>query len=116
MTGLPAHAGLGVEVADLDRDGYLDIIIANGRNYKRVDDRNKERASKASGFPEAKPGSFIYWGDFSGWAVTQRTPLNVAKSRSPSIADFNGDGYLDMVFAGEGAISPVLDWVRMTFK
>jgi len=103
VTGLPAHAGLGVEVADLDRDGHLDILIANGRNYEGVDKRNKERAANASGFPEAKPGSFIYWGDSGGWAVTQRTSLNVAKCRSPSIADLNSDGHLDMVFAGEGA-------------
>jgi hypothetical protein len=91
ITGLPAYAGVGVEVADLDRDGYLDVIIAN----------NRSNPGKAGG--PVWPGSFIYWGSQQGWVVTERTSLNIAQTRSPSIADMNGDGHLDLVFAGEGA-------------
>jgi hypothetical protein len=92
ITGLPAYAGVGVEVADLDRDGYLDIIVANNRAYP---------GSTPEG--EARPGSFIYWGGPHGYVVTERTALNIFQARSPSIADINGDGHLDLVFAGNGA-------------
>jgi len=91
ITGLPAYAGVGVEVADLDRDGYIDVIIANNRSTPGKDGK------------PAWPGSFIYWGGPQGWVVTERSSLNIYQARSPSIADLNGDGHLDLVFAGEGA-------------
>ena len=98
ITGLPAYAGVGVEVVDLDRDGHVDIIIANNKS-----DANSLPADSGSPFPVVKPGSFIYWGSPSGWVVTERTDLNVFLARSPSIADIDGDGNLDLVFAGPGA-------------
>lgn len=91
MSGLPAHAGVGVEVADLDRDGHLDVIVANNKPY----------APSPGG--SVRPASFIYWGAREGYAITRRTDLPVAQCRSPSIADLNGDGHLDLVFAGPGA-------------
>lgn len=99
MTGLPAYAGVGVEVSDLDRDGYLDVIVANGQNFAVKPDARSAGPSSAS----VQPGSFIYWGSAAGYVTTKRTALNVSKSRSPSIADVNGDGHLDLVFAGPGA-------------
>ena len=29
VSGLPAVRGLGVQVADLDKDGYIDILVSN---------------------------------------------------------------------------------------
>ena len=98
ITGLPAYAGVGIEVADLDRDGHLDIIIANNKNYS-----NSSPPGVQAAFPKIEPGSFIYWGSTSGWVVTERTELNVFLARSPSIADIDGDGFLDLVFAGPSA-------------
>lgn len=97
ITGLPAFAGVGVEVADLDRDGYLDVIITNNRNSENIDTTEK------AAFPRANPGSFIYWGTPDGWTISNRTVLNISQARSPSIADINKDGHLDLVFAGVGA-------------
>jgi hypothetical protein len=90
MSGLPDYAGVGVEVADLDRNGYLDIIVSNFRSY----------ADKTSGL--AAPGSFIYWGEAGGWPVTSRSALPIFMTRSPAICDMNNDGYLDLVFGQEG--------------
>jgi hypothetical protein len=103
VTGLPSYGAVGVEPCDLDRDGYLDIIISSGRYYPDVAARNKKRGKDAEGYPEADPGSFIYWGSEYGWPVTERTVLKVNKSRAPSIADLNRDGHLDLVFAGPGS-------------
>ena len=91
VTGVPGFKCVGVEIADLDRDGYLDLVLPSNGNYKKGDDA-----------PVA-PGSFIYWGSLGGWVVCDRTVLNVSMCRSPSIADLNGDGHLDLVFAGPGA-------------
>jgi hypothetical protein len=87
MSGLPSYNGLGVEVADLDRNGYLDIIVSNG-NPKNMPDKASE-------------GSFIYWGGDHGWPVTERTTLPNKLTRSPAIADINADGHLDLIFGNQ---------------
>jgi hypothetical protein len=97
MSGLVSYGGVGVEVADLDKDGYLDILICNGKSDVPAKD----------GPPS--PGSFIYWGGPEGWPVSERTSFPLVWVRSPSIADMNGDGHLDLVFGqqrewGEGSI------------
>lgn len=89
ITGLPGYSAVGVEIADLDRDGYLDIIVANFHNFAGKDGE--------------VPRSFIYWGSPDGWPVMERTELSIAETRGPSIADLNGDGFLDLVFAGPGS-------------
>ena len=90
LTGLPSYAALGVEVADLDHNGYLDIIISNGKELKQDD----------NGHPS--PGSFIYWGSAEGWPVTARTELPVVLTRASAVCDINNDGFLDLVFGQQG--------------
>jgi hypothetical protein len=90
ITGLPCYNGVGVEVADLDRDGYLDVVVSNGKPLRW------EREGRPV------PGSYIYWGEPEGWPVTERTELPIAWTRSPAICDLNGDGYLDLAFGQEG--------------
>jgi hypothetical protein len=90
ISGLPSYGGLGVEIADLDRNGYLDIIISNG----------KSDVEPGQGSPE--PGSFIYWGSSLGWPVNERTSLPVVLTRSVGVCDINRDGNLDLVFGQQG--------------
>ncbi len=74
-TGYGAH---NTEVADLNRDGYYDIIFVNN--------------SAAS--------NYIYWGSATGYSSGNMTPLS-APSGTPhgaTVADFNADGFLDLVF------------------
>lgn len=85
MTGLSNYGGIGVEVADLDRNGFLDIIVSNS------DSKQKS--------PDGKPipGSFIYWGESGGWSVSERTELPIVETRAVAVCDINNDGYLDLV-------------------
>lgn len=99
VTGLPALGGIGVEVADLDRDGHLDVIVSNSDSGKKT--------------PEGQPnpGSFIYWGGPGGWAVTERTELPIAETRAVAVCDINQDGHLDLVFGQQVATSrQATDW------
>lgn len=86
MSGLPVIEGVGVEIGDLDKDGFLDLIVSNFNGR----DNSLEN------------GSFIYWGGTAGWPVSDRSSIDVIKTRSPAICDLNQDGYLDLVFGQQG--------------
>jgi hypothetical protein len=84
MTGLPVYGGIGVEVADLDRDGYLDVIVSNSTPQQSKGDMKNI-------------GSFIYWGGPGGWSATNRTILPIMWTRAMAVCDINNDGDLDLV-------------------
>jgi hypothetical protein len=94
ISGLPSYNGLGVQVADLDKNGFLDIIISNGSPLLK-----KEKSW---------PGSFIYWGSESGWNVKDRTELPTKLTRACAIADINYDGNLDLIFGDQSGGSAII--------
>lgn len=75
---LMTPATCGVSIADLDRDGYLDVIFST---------RHQDPAL----------GLVIYWGGRDGFVTTERTGLRSYGAGAPTIADFNNDGHLDLV-------------------
>ena len=87
MSGLSSQSALGVQIADLDRNGYLDIIISNG-SPRIVDSQNIE-------------GSYIYWGSENGWLATERTVLPTGLTRSATVCDINNDNQLDLIFGNQ---------------
>ncbi|MCX6168471.1 MAG: VCBS repeat-containing protein [Ignavibacteriales bacterium] len=88
MSGLPSYNGLGVQVADLDRNGYLDIIVSNGGAPVNMPDKVTD-------------GSFIYWGSDKGWPVEDRTVLPIELTRAATVCDINNDSFLDLVFGNQ---------------
>jgi hypothetical protein len=88
VTALAGYLTLGIQTADLDRDGWLDLIVCNFAS------------DRETGAVE----SYIYWGAADGFTATERTVINHV-SRSCCIADLNGDGHLDLTFA-----SPMKVW------
>jgi hypothetical protein len=94
ISGLPSYKGLGVQVADLDRNGYLDIIVSNG--------------APSALSEQSLPGSFIYWGIESGWNVKDRTELPTNLTRACAIADINYDGNLDLIFGDQSGGSAII--------
>jgi hypothetical protein len=89
MTRLcPEKTGGGIRIADLNRDGYLDIIVG----AHSPDLTNPAR----SGMP-------IYWGSANGYSQRNRSLIAATEkggnSRVPMVADLNKDGYLDLASA-----------------
>ncbi|MEO8129318.1 MAG: VCBS repeat-containing protein, partial [Bryobacteraceae bacterium] len=80
IKGLKGH-GLGV--ADLNRDGYLDLVLCANKNKPG----------------DSSTGS-ILWGSAAGFSMDHRLALALSARTSvaPTIADFNKDGYLDILF------------------
>ena len=78
-SGLSTHGSAGASLADLDRDGYLDVVMANTS-------------------AEHTQGAFIYWGSADGFATPERTEMPSGSSGSAVPVDLNYDGFLDLLF------------------
>jgi len=75
----------GAAVADLNADGFNDIVIPNGA----VNAVTQEFAQE----------SYIYWGNADGFAEDNRTVLPTSAASDCAIRDLDGDGRLDVVFS-----------------
>ena len=78
---LATHGAIANSLADLNYDGYVDIVVSNASNG------NSQNIN-----------SFIYWGDATA-SYTTKTELATMSSYDNSVADINGDGYLDILFS-----------------
>lgn len=81
-------------IADLNKDGYLDIIV---------------------GFfnpPDGTPTDLaIYYGSQTGYDKRNRVAIpSLGRSGSPNVADYNQDGWLDIA-----VVSYVTNWVRIFY-
>jgi len=87
--GLPTKGANGNAVADLDENGYLDIVFSNvGKN------------PVAGSLPDPTGvKSYIYWGSSQGYSDSDRTQLPTNGSTGCSVADLDDDGDLDIVFS-----------------
>ncbi|PYV16658.1 MAG: hypothetical protein DMG07_07420 [Acidobacteria bacterium] len=79
---LPTLGAAECRWADLNRDGALDLVFPNpGAGGRQL--------------------SYIYWGSSSGYSETRRTELPTLAATDAALADFNGDGFIDILFANE---------------
>ncbi|MCX6624836.1 MAG: VCBS repeat-containing protein [Acidobacteria bacterium] len=86
LTRLPAFGGGRSAVADLNRDGYPDIVFCNYiHNY---------------------PGlrhAYVYWGGRDGYQPSRKTELPTNWASGVVAVDLNGDGYPELVFANHAS-------------
>lgn len=82
-TGLPTIGCFDAEVADVDNDGWKDVLFANyydGSTYL--------------------VNSYVYYGSASRFSSTDRSSLPTAGTIGVEVGDFNNDGFDDAVFGG----------------
>jgi hypothetical protein len=85
VTWLPSLGGGRCQIADLNNDGYLDIISGNMMHNFRQD------------MP-----AYIYWGSAQGFRESDRTILPAYIASGIAVGDLNEDGLPDVVIANQG--------------
>ena len=90
---LPAKTPGAVETADLNKDGYLDLVVGNCSDQHKPVGPGEALLLRRNPHTE----SFIYWGAADGFSPRRRTELPTIGVNDCTIADFNNDGLLDVV-------------------
>jgi hypothetical protein len=85
QTLLPTSSARDVEVADLNADGWPDLVFANHH-----DDEG-----------DLDIDSSVYWGSEDGFDTSDRTDLPTHGAVDVLVADIDGDGASDLVFCNE---------------
>ena len=80
---LKIHSASTVEIADLNADGWLDLVMGAVYDPQRFG-RPMRRVS-------------LLWGGSKGFSLERALTLEAYESEEQSVADLNQDGYLDIV-------------------
>ena len=82
---LPTNGGKAVAIADLNGDEYPDLVVAN-----QFDGTTTQL------------NSYVYWGSSKGFDAHNRIELPTQGAEAVAVADLNGDGSPEIVFALSG--------------
>jgi len=94
-TGLLTNDCYEAAAADLNLDGYTDIVLAE--QYETQGEIGE---------------SHIFWGGKNGFSQDQNTGVMTHSTLGVSVADLNRDGYLDILFGQMDRLRSPLSGVR----
>lgn len=83
LTEIPFRSGYESTAADLNGNGYVDLIALNS-GHAQIEDNPDE-------------GANIFWGNQDGFSNDKKTILNESRLGTSDVADLNRDGYLDII-------------------
>ena len=97
--------GWGVSFMDIDNDGWLDILVANGHVYPEVDGTQVDAAyaERKYLYRNLRNGQFEDVSMIGGTGITA-----AAKARGFAVGDFDNDGDLDAVVNCVNAVPQLL--------
>jgi hypothetical protein len=81
-TELATYGSYDLAIADLDDDGYEELIFAHYRSDSSY-----------------AVSSYVYWGSASGYSSSDLTALYAPGALAVEVEDLNGDGWLDVILA-----------------
>ncbi len=84
QTRIPIFLAIDLEAADLNQDGHLDLIVASFQDYLTNDLRDTG-------------GTTILWGSKAGFQTSNSQSLPGYSPVGQTVADFDGDGHLDLM-------------------
>ena len=92
-TELATNWGSGVEAADLNQDGYPDLIFANQGVELGLEHLSQDRGL----------ASYIYWGGANGFDAANPELVPTHGSADVTTANLDGDDRLDLVFTNDSS-------------
>ena len=101
---LPGDRSSAVEVADLNGDGFPEVVLANAYRLK-----TREMGMYNIVDTVSVP-SFIYWGSAKGYSVESKTLLPTVGASDVASGDLNRDGHVDLVFANKSGLASFIYW------
>lgn len=84
---LDSENAFSADAADLNNDGFVDLAVAN---FSAQDQNGKQNFETSS---------YIWWGSQAGFSNTKKTALPTLGATCVRLADVNGTGKLDVLFA-----------------
>ncbi|HEV2500256.1 MAG TPA: FG-GAP-like repeat-containing protein [Terriglobia bacterium] len=103
LTGNPCELDTDVKAVDIDNDGLLDLVATGYSNLCKPD--SAERNRTPNDFQPSVLHLYRNNGDGTFTDITASSGLEAARGhfRQVVFADFNNDGYMDLLFLRDGA-------------
>ena len=89
--------GWGTSFVDIDSDGWLDLIVANGSTFEQKESSPRKLVSMPSFLFWNSQSNFFY--DLAPWNRSLSQPH---VSRGLAVADYNNDGAMDVAIVNQG--------------